>query len=106
AGQPVAVLSYIREPSPDELGDPATRLRGMAVREQDRRQGLGSRILQNSLTRLAVAQPDLAIVWCNARTSAEDFYRRHGFETQGEVFEVDEIGPHIVMWREMPEAVV
>lgn len=104
-GETAAVVSYMREPAPDDLGAPATRLRGMAVRDGDRRRGLGSRLLQGSLTRLAVAQPDLAIVWCNARTSVEEFYRNHGFESHGEVFEVDEIGPHIVMWREMPQSI-
>ena len=104
AGRVHACVTYIRIPAPGDIGGPATRLRGMAVRDGARGGGLGSRLLQGSLTRLAVAQPDLEIVWCNARTSARDFYEGHGFETHGEVFEVDKIGPHIVMWREMPES--
>jgi len=105
AGAPAAVVSYIREPPPFDVDEPTIRLRGMAVRDGDRGRGLGSRLLQGSLTRLAVAQSELAVVWCNARTSAQQFYRRHRFETHGEVFEVDEIGPHIVMWRRMPQVV-
>jgi predicted GNAT family N-acyltransferase len=99
---PVAVVTYIRLAAPDELGGPAVRLRGMAVEEGHRRQGLGTRLLQNSLTRLAVAEPDMAVVWCHARTSAVGFYEEHGFERHGEVFDIEGIGPHVVMWREMP----
>ena len=103
-GEVVAVVTYMRVEAPDDLGGPAARLRGMAVAEGRRREGLGARLLQGSLTRLAVAEPDLKIVWCNARTSAADFYSREGFQRHGEVFEVPEIGPHVVMWRSMPTA--
>lgn len=101
-----AVVTYLRREPPDDLPEPAVRLRGMAVDEGYRRRGLGRRLLQSSLTRLAVDQPDLVIVWCNARTSAADFYENEGFERHGDVFEVESIGPHVVMWREMPEAFV
>lgn len=101
-GEPVAVVTYIRRSAPDDLGEPAVRLRGMAVEKGYRRRGLGTRLLQNSLPRLAVAEPDLTVVWCHARTSAADFYQEHGFERHGEVFDIEGIGPHIVMWREMP----
>jgi predicted GNAT family N-acyltransferase len=100
--KPVAVVTYIRRSPPDTLGKPAVRLRGMAVEQGHRRRGLGTRLLQNSLTRLAVAAPDLTVVWCHARTAAAEFYEGHGFERHGEVFDIEGIGPHIVMWREMP----
>jgi len=99
---PVAVVTYIRLAPPDDLGQPAVRLRGMAVDQDHRRRGLGTRLLQNSLTRLAVAEPDLTVVWCHARTSAADFYEEHGFERHGGEFDIEGIGPHIVMWRAMP----
>lgn len=102
---PVAVVTYTAEPAPHDIGEPATRLRGMAVAEERRREGLGRRLLDSSLSRLAVQQPDLKIVWANVRTSARDFYESHGFRAEGEVFEVPEIGPHIVMWRQMPRAI-
>ncbi len=101
-GRPVAVVTFLREQAPDDLGTPAVRLRGMAVDDGHRRQGLGTRLLQGSLTRLAAAEPDLQIVWCHARISAADFYAEHGFESHGETFEIEGIGPHVVMWREMP----
>jgi predicted GNAT family N-acyltransferase len=103
-GAVVAVLTFMRTEAPEELGGPAVRLRGMAVAEERRREGIGARLLQGSLTRLAVAEPDLQVVWCNARTSAADFYAREGFRRHGEVFDVPEIGPHVVMWRAMPTA--
>jgi predicted GNAT family N-acyltransferase len=101
-----AVVTYLRRESPDDLAEPAVRLRGMAVDEGYRRRGLGRRLLQSSLTHLAVHQPDLEIVWCHARTSAAEFYEREGFERHGDAFEVEKIGPHVAMWREIPQAVV
>lgn len=104
SAEPVAVVTYLRQEAPDGIGGPAVRLRGMAVAEDRRREGLGRRLLDSSLSRLAVSQPDLEVVWCNARTSAQSFYEKHGFRTHGEVFDVPEIGPHVVMYREMPRA--
>lgn len=102
-GRIVAVASYLPESAPEGLGEPAMRLRGMAVEEDLRGEGHGSRLLQSSLSRLALERPELAVVWCHARTSAAGFYEREGFRRKGEVFEVERIGPHVVMWREMPE---
>ena len=104
-GDVVAVVTYMRAEAPGDIGAPAVRLRGMAVAEDRRRQGLGARLLEGSLARLAVQESDVSVVWCNARMSAVDFYEEMGFQTHGEVFDVADIGPHVVMWRRMPTAV-
>ncbi|RZK10679.1 MAG: GNAT family N-acetyltransferase [Flavobacterium sp.] len=36
-------------------------------------------------------------IWCNARTSAIDFYKKQGFETISEEFEISGVGPHYIM---------
>ena len=38
-------------------------------------------------------------IWCNARTHAAGFYARHGFRTQGGVFDIPTAGPHYRMLR-------
>ena len=39
------------------------------------------------------------LLWCNARIIALDFYQRMGLQTIGPEFEIEDIGPHYVMWR-------
>lgn len=93
AGEVVAVATVVPAPDPDG-GPAAWQLRGMAVAPEVQRRGLGSRLLAE--VQDAVDAP----LWCNARTSAEDFYARHGWTPRGQVFEKPGIGPHIRMaWQ-------
>ena len=70
------------------------RLRGMAVVPDRRGQGLGRMLL---LAVQAVANQRGGGLWCTARTNVEDFYKHFGFVRQGDVFEIEGGGPHIVM---------
>lgn len=74
---------------------PAWRLRGMATSEQSRGRGVGRALLQFCIDEV-VARGG-GELWCNARTPAAEFYRRHGFEVVSEEFEIEGIGPHVVM---------
>ena len=41
------------------------------------------------------------ILWCNARITVADYYKRLGFHEHGEIFEIDPIGLHKVMYNEI-----
>lgn len=97
-----AVVTYVRRPCAQRPGEQAYQLRGMAVALDAQRQGCGTRLVEASLIRLAAAEPGARWVWCNARLSAVEFYERMGFEGFGDVFEIEGIGPHLRMMREMP----
>lgn len=85
---------------PRESDPPNTwRLRGMATEPDRRAQGIATQVLTACLDH--AKSKGGAIMWCNARTSAVEFYRRHGFETVGDEFETRGIGPHYVMIREL-----
>jgi predicted GNAT family N-acyltransferase len=99
-----AVATFIPNACPELPGHEAIQLRGMCVDRTLQGQGLGERLLDGSLTRLAVQHSSAEILWCNARTSAAGFYEKMGFAQIGEVFDVEHIGPHVVMWRKMPMA--
>jgi ribosomal protein S18 acetylase RimI-like enzyme len=80
-----------------ELGG-AWQLRGMATTPERQGQGIGGRLVATALSELR--RRGGAIVWCDARTSAVGFYRRHGFTAEGEEFLHEESGiPHYRMWR-------
>lgn len=71
-------------------------LRGMATLDEVRGTGAGSALLRTALTHAVLA--GAGAVWCKARTSVADFYRKHGFQTLGEEFEIPGIGPHSFMY--------
>jgi len=93
ADRVVGVVTVIARPHPDD-GTPTWQLRGMAVLPGLQGEGIGSQLVRT--VQAEVAEP----MWCNARQRAESFYLRHGWEPQGDLFEVDPIGPHRRMvWR-------
>lgn len=95
----VGIASLSIEPPPDAPELRSFRLRGMAVDPGLQGQGIGARLIEASLTRAQEA--GLSSIWCNARISAEPFYRRLGFTVVGERFEIEGIGPHVVMRRNL-----
>lgn len=91
----VGIASLYYEPSPrSEVAD-AWRLRGMATSDAVRGTGVGGRLLQACIDHVRAHSGRL--LWCNARTPAEGFYQRYGFETLGDVFDLPDIGPHVYM---------
>lgn len=75
------------------------RLRGMATSEDVRGRGVGRQLLESGLE--LCGRKGGEILWCNARTSAVDFYRKLNFEIQGEVFNIENIGPHYLMYKQL-----
>ena len=96
-GVAVGTASMHREGHPDLAAAFAWRLRGMAVAPESQGKGLGTALLAAALEHVR-SMDDLG-VWCNARTPAVRFYRRHGFSTVDNEFEPPGIGPHYLMIR-------
>lgn len=75
----------------------AFRLRGMATKQHLQGRGYGRAVLERCTEH--VRDHGAEVLWCNARTGALGFYQRLGFETVGDEFEIEGIGPHFVMWK-------
>ena len=73
------------------------RLRGMATLNKYQHKGFGKLILQEAEQLLK--QRNVAILWCNARVVALNFYRNCDFEIIGDEFDVHLVGPHFVMFK-------
>jgi predicted GNAT family N-acyltransferase len=99
----VGVASIYPEPMPAEVARTASgstwRLRGMAVAEQHRNEGIGKVLLDACIA--SIKNQGGTLLWCNARSTAIDFYLREGFALCSEDFEIPDIGPHRVMAREL-----
>jgi GNAT superfamily N-acetyltransferase len=98
-GSLVGCVGLFPESCPDLPEHPGTgwRIRGMATEDGWRGKGVGTRVLEAALDHVTAEGGGL--VWCNARTSAAEFYRRAGFVEIGEHWDDPEIGPHVRMWR-------
>lgn len=79
--------------------DDAWRLRAMAVDEEHRGQGIGRAVLDEALGYVRTQHG--ALLWCSARVRARAFYERAGFTVEGEEYDVEHIGPHVQMWRDI-----
>ena len=73
------------------------RLRGMVTDPAHRGQGLGGAVLEFAVSK--VREQGARMIWCDGRTTALAFYRRHGFEPVGAEFISPGTGPHFRMIR-------
>jgi predicted N-acetyltransferase YhbS len=80
-------------------GDPAWRLRGMATAPEHRNRGLGGELLEAGVAE--AGRRGARRVWCNGRSGAASFYRRHGFVAGSAEFDLPPIGPHFLFVREL-----
>jgi len=77
----------------------AYRLRGMATDSRFTRKGYASNLIAESFKELK--KRDCDMVWCNARLVAVDFYKSVGFKIIGDLFDIEGIGPHYYMYKEI-----
>ncbi|MEQ1858546.1 MAG: GNAT family N-acetyltransferase [Chthoniobacteraceae bacterium] len=94
----VGVASIYAAPMPDQPGD-ARQLRGMATLPAVRGAGVGRALL--AACEDAARASGAALIWCNARVSAAEFYRRLGWEISGAEFDIPTVGPHFRMSRSL-----
>jgi GNAT superfamily N-acetyltransferase len=93
----VGIVSLFLAEMPGRPGVSALQLRGMATGPAVRGAGFGRALLSASVE--FARESDRKLIWCNARTSAVEFYRKCGWEISGAEFEVPDVGPHFHMWR-------
>ena len=88
----VAIVSLL----PEEKEGCPWRLRGMAVKEELRGQGVGQQLL------LALFEQADSSIWCAARKRVAEFYLKNGFEIFGDEFTMNDM-PHVYMrWFATP----
>ena len=80
-----------------ELSGNQYQLRGMATAENCQGKGYGRLLLKE--VDVFFKTKGIDVIWCNARVSAMEFYKKSGYEVIGDLFDVPQVGPHFVMFK-------
>lgn len=98
-GKLVSVASFFFSHNKKFNIDNQYQLRGMATLPSHQRKGFSRELLKVAFP--IVKQNFCDLLWCNARVQAVPFYENVGFVKTGEVFEIEGVGPHILMSKEI-----
>ncbi|MHB1146811.1 MAG: GNAT family N-acetyltransferase [Lutibacter sp.] len=94
----IAVSSYMKASNKNFEGS-QYQLRGMATLTEY--QGFGAGKLMLEMAVQILKEKNSNVLWCNARIAAVEFYKKQGFQTIGEKFEISPVGEHYVMFKEL-----
>ena len=98
-GKIVTCATFYAEKSVQIKCNNAYRLRGMATDSKFQRKGYARNLMLESFKELK--KRDCDMVWCNARLGAVNFYESMGFNIIGDLFNIEDIGPHHYMYKEI-----
>lgn len=97
-GELIAVSSYMNASNHNFEGN-QYQLRGMATLAEYQGSGAGKLMLERIF--LILKEKKIDVLWCNARLLAVDFYKKQGFQTFGDKFEIPYVGAHYVMFKNL-----
>lgn len=95
----VAIGSFYAEKQPDLNYSNQCRFRGIATLPKYRNRGYAIALIAFAINKIKPL--GVAVIWCNARTSALGLYKKLGFKVVSDEFEIEGIGPHLVMALEL-----
>jgi len=98
-GRLVSVASFYYNKNENFETENQYQLRGMATVESYQRKGLSRELLKVAFP--IVKQNFCNLLWCNARVEARPFYENVGFNSTGDIYEIEGVGPHILMHKEI-----
>ncbi len=93
----VSVASFYFEKNEKLEEEYQYRLRGMATLKEHQGKGLSSALLKTAFP--IIKQNFCQLLWCNARVGAQGFYQKVGFEKIGGEYNIKDIGPHVLMYK-------
>ncbi|MBD1380283.1 GNAT family N-acetyltransferase [Metabacillus arenae] len=93
----ICIASFYHQAHLEIEGSCQYRLRGMATLEEFRNLKAGSNVIYFAENLLKKQGAD--VWWCNARTDVEAYYQKLGLCKKGDVFNIDPLGPHIIMYK-------
>ena len=95
----IGVCSFLKSNNPKFSELKQLQLRGMAVLQSKQGLGIGHFLLKHCDAILKIAKTEL--IWCNAREVAVNFYKKNGYRVIGNSFNINGIGTHFVMKKQL-----
>ncbi|RLD26190.1 MAG: N-acetyltransferase [Bacteroidetes bacterium] len=95
----VAIGSFYSENQSDLNYKTQCRFRGIATLPEYRSQGYAYALIGFAINKIKPL--GVEAIWCNARTSALGLYKKLGMKVVSDEFEIEGIGPHLVMALEL-----
>lgn len=95
----VGVLSVFENKHPNFNEGKVFQIRGMALLKEYQNKNLGV-ILLNEAEAYVNTQKG-TVIWFNAREKAVNFYKKNGFQIEGTLFEIPQIGSHYLMFKQL-----
>ena len=94
-----AVISLFEVNNVQFVSEKQHQIRGMAVLEQHQKKGFGEMLILNAEHYCVQQQSNL--IWFNARQEAVGFYKKMGYSTVGLPFNIEGVGEHVVMFKNL-----
>jgi len=96
-GELIGVATFIKNQHPNFNDESQLQLRGMAILQLFQGKKLENVLLEKGL--LDLKQLNINLLWFNARETAINFYSKFGFNTYGKPFDIQNIGTHYTMFK-------
>ncbi len=97
--QLICIVSFCLEQFSKTDPSERYRLRAMATLKEYRKMGAGR--LAVSFAEKVLTEKGYDFLWCKARTSALEYYKKLGFNQHGDVFDYIGLGPHVIMYKNL-----
>jgi len=94
----VGIATYVKNSHSAFKVENQYQLRGMAVLPEVQKMHIGQQLLQWGESYLK-DHHKTGLIWCNARDSAINFYKRNKYQTYGDFFDIPNVCTHIVMFK-------
>ena len=93
------IISLFTKTNPIFAENLQAQIRGMAILEIHRKKGFGEALVKHCEDYCVSRQ--LVLIWFNARATAVGFYKKLGYEINGNPFDIPEIGEHYLMYKKL-----
>lgn len=95
----IGVISVFENKSSIFSNTNQLQIRGMAILEKFQGKGYGRLLVNEAESYAKKSNSDL--IWFNARENAAEFYKILGYQIYGSLFDIEGIGLHYVMYKQI-----
>lgn len=95
----MGIVSVFENPNALFSEEKQFQIRGMAILPEHQKKGLGEKLIKKAEE--YVNNKGGELLWFNAREVAVGFYKKSGYHTIGNPFDIEGVGIHYVMYKQL-----